>query len=139
MRIEELFWLYIWLIILANTGTALYGLVLRPNIIKKIACITILADTSFLVLALIGYRFKYPIEPYVLTNWTPTEDVINEFIYRSVDPLPPTLTITAVVINLAITVLLLFLALRIYQIYGTLDYRKISAIKKELRGGVRGH
>ncbi len=131
MRIEEVFWLYTWLILLANTGTALYGLVIRPNILKKIACLTILADTSFIILALIGYRFKYPISPYVLTDWSPTNQSLSEFLNKSVDPLPPTLTITAVVINLAITILLVFLAIRLYEVYGTLDVRRISVLKKE--------
>ncbi len=133
MRIEEVFWLYIWLIIIANSGAALYGLVIRPNIIKKIACLTVLADTSFLILGLIGYRFKYPISPYVLTTWSPDNSSLNQFIEKSVDPLPPTLTITAVVINLAITILLIFISMKLYEIYGTLDVKKISALKKELR------
>ncbi len=133
MSIEEVFWLYIWLIILANTGVALYGLVMRPNILKKIACLTVLADTSFLIFALIGYRFKYPLSPYVLTNWNPDNQTLESFIDKSVDPLPPTLAITAVVINLSITILLVFLSIRLYEIYGTLNSRKIASIKKESR------
>ncbi len=128
-----LFWLYTWLIILANVGMALYGIIARPNILKKIACLTILADTSFLVMALVGYRFKYPVAPYVLTNWTITKSVLKNFLSRSVDPLPPTLTITAIVINLAITIFLIFLAFRLYSIYGTLDSRKIALLKTKDR------
>ena len=134
MSIGEVFWLYIWLIIMANAGIALYGLVLRPNILKKIACLTVLADTSFIVLALIGYRFKYPVSPYVMTSWAPNNSTLTSFINESVDPLPPTLTITAVVINLSITILLVFLAIRLYQVYGTLDVKKIAMAKKELNG-----
>jgi len=130
VRIEEVFWLYIWLIILANTGVALYGLVMRPKVLKKIACLTIIADTSFLILALIGYRFKYPLTPYIITNWSPDNETLSSFIEKSVDPLPPTLTITAVVINLSITILLVFLSIRLYEIYGTLNVRKIAMLKK---------
>ena len=135
MGIGEVFWLYIWLIIMANMGLAIYGLIMRPNILKKIACLTVLADTSFIVLAFIGYRFKYPVSPYIMTNWAPNNATITHFISESVDPLPPTLTITAVVINLSITILLVFLAIRLYEVYGTLDVKKIAMIKKELRGG----
>lgn len=127
------FWIYIWLVLLANTGVALYGFVVRPNVIKKIACLTILADTSFLIFALIGYRFIYPITPYILTNWHPSNITIKALMKTSVDPLPPTLVITAVVINLSITIFLIFIALKLYEIYGTLDLKKISMIKKELR------
>ncbi len=123
VELEEVFWLYIWLVLLANTGIAFYGLIVRPNILKKIACITIIADTSFLIYALIGYRFKYPITTYVLTDWSASNSSIAKLVSQSIDPVPPTLTITAVVINLSITILLVFLALRIYEIYGTLDYR----------------
>jgi len=130
MRVEEVFWMYIWLIILANTGIALYGLVIRPNVLKKIACLTILADTSFLLFALIGYRFKYPLSPYIITNWSPNNETLLKFIDRSVDPLPPTLAITAVVINLSITILLVFISIRLYEIYGTLDVKKIALLKK---------
>ena len=128
---EEVFWLYTWLILLANTGIALYGLVFRPNLVKKIACLTILADTSFVMMVLIGYRFKYPVTTYVLTDWHPTNQSINELLEKSIDPLPSTLTITGVVINLAITILLVFLAIRLYGIYGTLDVRKVAYMKKE--------
>ncbi len=131
MDLSGIFWLYTWLLLLANAGLALYGIVVRPNVLKKIACLTILADTSFLIFALIGYRFKYPVQPYVLTNWHPTNNTLKSFLGVSVDPLTPTLTITAVVINLAITILLVFLAIRLYTVYGTLDVRKISKLKKE--------
>lgn len=134
MSVGEVFWLYVWLIIMANAGMALYGLIMRPNVLKKIACLTVLADTSFIVLALIGYRFKYPVSPYVMTSWAPDNATLTRFISESVDPLPPTLTITAVVINLSITILLVFLAIRLYEVYGTLDVKKIAMIKKELRG-----
>jgi len=129
MKLIFVLWLYAWLVILANIGVALYGLIMRPNILKKIACLTILADTSFLVMALIGYRFKYPISPYVLTNWSVSKSILKGFISKSVDPLPPTLTITAIVINLAITIFLIFLAFKLYEVYGTLDVRKIALLK----------
>ena len=132
MRPEEVVWLYLWLVRLANSGTALYGLVVRPNVLKKIACLTVLADTSFVVMALIGYRFKYPIGTYVYTDWHPNSTSVAGMVERSVDPLPPTLTITAIVINLAITILLIFLAIRLYSVYGTLDVRKIAWLKKEV-------
>ncbi len=131
MNLLELFWLYTWLIILGNMGVALYGLIIRPNILKKIACLTIMADTSFVIMGLIGYRFIYPVKPYILTNWTPTNTTIKNLLGETVDPLTPTLTITAVVINLAITILLFFLALRAYSIYGTLDVREIARLKRE--------
>ncbi len=133
--VRAVLWLYIWLTVLANTGVALYGLAVRPNILKKIACLTILADTSFLILGLIGYRFTYPVGTYIVTDWSPGNETIENLTRTSVDPLPPTLTITAVVINLSITMLLVFLAIRLYSIYGTLDARRIAYARKEASGG----
>jgi multisubunit Na+/H+ antiporter MnhC subunit len=51
-------------------------------------------------------------------------------IVNMVDPLPQALVLTAIVIGLATTALLVALAMRIYEKYKTFDITKI----KELRG-----
>ena len=51
-------------------------------------------------------------------------------IKNMVDPLPQALVLTAIVIGLATTALLVALAMRIYEKYGTFDITKI----RELRG-----
>ncbi len=51
-------------------------------------------------------------------------------IVNMVDPLPQALVLTAIVIGLAITALMVALAMRIYEKYKTFDITKI----KELRG-----
>jgi multisubunit Na+/H+ antiporter MnhC subunit len=53
------------------------------------------------------------------------EDILN-----MVDPLPHALVLTAIVIGLASTALLVGIAMRIYEKYGTFDITKI----RELRG-----
>ncbi|RLG84378.1 MAG: Na+/H+ antiporter subunit C, partial [Thermoprotei archaeon] len=59
-----------------------------------------------------------------------TAGTIREMLSRSVDPLPQALVITAIVINMAVTLFIVFIAIQTYRLYGTLDARKI----KELRG-----
>ena len=51
-------------------------------------------------------------------------------ISNMVDPLPHALVLTAIVIGLATTALLVGIAMRIYEKYGTFDITKI----RELRG-----
>ena len=50
--------------------------------------------------------------------------------FNFVDPLPQALVLTAIVIGLATTALLVAIAMRIYEKYGTFDITKI----RELRG-----
>jgi len=48
---------------------------------------------------------------------------------KFVDPLPQALVLTAIVIGLATTALLVGIAIRIYQKYGTFDIEKIRKLK----------
>jgi len=53
----------------------------------------------------------------------------NQEITSMVDPLPQALAMTAIVISLATTALLVGIALRIYEKYGTFDITKINKLK----------
>jgi len=53
----------------------------------------------------------------------------NQEITSMVDPLPQALAMTAIVISLATTALLVAIALRIYEKYGTFDITKINKLK----------
>jgi multicomponent Na+:H+ antiporter subunit C len=46
-----------------------------------------------------------------------------------VDPLPQALVLTSIVIGLAVTALLVAIAIRIYEKYGTFDITKIRRLK----------
>ncbi|MDH5662655.1 MAG: sodium:proton antiporter, partial [Elusimicrobiota bacterium] len=46
-----------------------------------------------------------------------------------VDPLPQALILTAIVIGLAVTVLIVSIAVRIYEKYGTFDITKIRRLR----------
>jgi len=73
----------------------------------------------FMFLALVGYK-QNALAPIV-------KSVTEEVNY--VDPLPQALVLTAIVIGLATTALLVALAVRIYEKYGTFDIRKIRRLK----------
>ena len=53
----------------------------------------------------------------------------NQKILDMVDPLPQALAMTSIVIGLAITALLVAIAIRIYEKYGTFDITKIRKLK----------
>ena len=122
-------WIYIWLVLVATIGLGIYGIIVRPNMLKKIIALTILGDTANVFMIYVGYRAIYPIKPPILWTMNPNEQVLHEFASQITDPIPPALVITAIVINMAITVLITFLAIQAYRLYGTLDSRKISELK----------
>jgi multicomponent Na+:H+ antiporter subunit C len=97
----------------------LYGVATKRNLIKIVVGLTIMEYATFLILTLIGYREggKPPI--------------VVEHIGQAklVDALPQALVLTAIVIGLATTALLLSIAARIYHKYGTFDVAEIRKLK----------
>jgi len=74
----------------------------------------------FLFLVLIGY-VENGVAP-ILTENLPENPAF-------VDPLPQAMVLTAIVIGLATSALLLAIAIRIYKKYGTFDIRKINNLR----------
>lgn len=109
---------YILCLILFCVG--LYCILRKRNIIKIIVG-TIIAEYAVnLFFILVGYRMsgRSPIF---------SQGMVVE---NMVDALPQALVLTSIVISLATTALLVALAMRIYEKYGTFDITKI----RELRG-----
>jgi len=98
----------------------LYGAITRRNLIKIAISLSIMEFSTFLFFAMIGY-----IDEGVAPIVDPADPVK---VY--VDPLPQALVLTAIVIGLATTAMLMAVIIRIYRKYGTFDIREI----KNLRG-----
>jgi multicomponent Na+:H+ antiporter subunit C len=98
----------------------LYGVITRRNLVKIVISLSIMEFSSFLFLALIGY-----VEGGIAPIVDPADPVK---IY--VDPLPQALVLTAIVIGLATTAMLMSVIIRLYRKHKTLDIREI----KNLRG-----
>ncbi len=109
---------YILCFILFLVG--LYGVITRRNLIKIVISLSIMEFSIFLFFALIGY-FEGGNVPIVDPSMP---DV------KYVDPLPQAMVLTAIVIGLATTAMLMSVIIRIYRKYKTLDIREI----KKLRG-----
>ncbi len=98
----------------------LYGAITRRNLVKIAISLSIMEFSTFLFFALIGY---------IDEGVAPIVDPANPAkIY--VDPLPQALVLTAIVIGLATTAMMMAIIIRLYRKYGTFDIREI----KNLRG-----
>ena len=102
----------------------LYCAIVKKNIVKIVIGLAVMEAAVNLFLILLGY--KNDGTPPIIEKSTNMAD----FLARSVDPLPQALVLTAIVIGLATTALLIGIAMRIYEKYGTFDITKI----RELRG-----
>ncbi|NJE42521.1 sodium:proton antiporter [Thermococcus sp. GR6] len=124
MTTSEFLWAYLWVVLLLTLAVSLYGIIARPNMLKKIISLTILGDAVNVMVVLIGYRLTYPIAPPILPSLS--KEALEGFVSSAVDPLPQALVITAVVIGMAVNMLLAVLAIQLYRLYGTLDVREIA-------------
>ena len=115
-----------------NIAVCIYGMISRPNLVKKFISLTILQDSVNLFLILGGYRLwrGVLIQPPVLLNWSPSREDLEQFMMRAVDPLPQALVLTAIVIGLAANVFLASLILHLYRHFGTVDVDEIEKLKR---------
>lgn len=97
----------------------LYGILRKRNIIKIIIGIIICEYAVNLLFILFGYRKGGQAPIYV-----PQEEV-----KLMVDPLVQALVLTAIVIGLATTALVVAVAIRIYEKYKTFDITKIRKLR----------
>ena len=97
----------------------LYGLITQRNLIKIAISMSIMEFSTFLFFALIGY-----IEGGIAPIVNPAEP---DKTY--VDPLPQALVLTAIVIGLATTAMLMAVIIRLYRKYKTFDIREINNLR----------
>ena len=98
----------------------LYGILVKRNLIKIIISLMIVEYAINLIFTLIGYR-SGGMAPII------TKELGDQAIF--VDPLPQALVLTAIVIGLGTTALLVSFAVRIYEKYNTFDVRKIRKLR----------
>ena len=109
----------IYLLCLVVFSVGLYCILVKRNLIKIIIGIVIIEYAVNLSFILFGYRSggRAPIL------------AADQTIKNMVDPLPQALVLTAIVIGLATTALLVAIAIRIYERYKTFDITKIRRLK----------
>ena len=108
---------YLLCLVLFSIG--LYCVLRKRNIIKIIIGIGIIHYAVNLFLVLVGYRTqgRSPIFAH------------DQEIANMVDPIPQALVLTSIVIGLAVTALMIGIAIRIYEKYKTFDITKINKLR----------
>ena len=108
---------YVLSILLFAIG--LYGVLVKRNLIKIVIGLAIMEYSLFAFFALLGYKSGA------------TAPIISEGFENAsfVDPIPQALVLTAIVIGLGTTALLVSIAVRIYEKYGTFDIREIRRLR----------
>jgi len=109
--------IYILCLILFSVG--LYCVLRKRNLIKIIIGIGIMEYAANLFFVLIGYRSEGRAPIYAH----------DQVIKNMVDPLPQAVVLTSIVLGLALMLLLVAIAIRIYEKYQTFDITKINRLK----------
>ena len=109
-----------FLAVMALIILGLYAVVFKRNLIKIVIGITLIQSGVNLFLIALGYR-EGSIAP-IYTSSQPGGIMSL--------PVPQALTLTSIVIGVAVLALMLSLVIHIYRHYGTLDVRKIRRLKE---------
>ena len=109
--------IYFLCLVLLSIGV--YCILRKRNLIKIVIGLGIIEYAVNLFFILVGYRM-YGRAPILARS----EEILN-----MVDPLVQALVLTAIVIGLATTALIVAIAIRIYEKYGTFDITKINKLK----------
>jgi multicomponent Na+:H+ antiporter subunit C len=101
-------------------GVGLYGIVTSRHLFHLIMCLIVVQSSTYVLLLSIGYRLG-AIAPYFFDVPVHTP---------AVDPVVQALALTDVVVEAAVTALLLAFAIQAHKRFGTLDPQELV----ELRG-----
>ncbi len=108
---------YVLCLILFLVG--LYGILVKKNVLKIIISFAIMDYAINLFFILVGYKNGASFPIFIKGK----ENVLM------VDPLPQALVLTSIVIGLSITMLMVAIAIRLYEKYGTFDISEIRKLK----------
>ena len=109
--------------VIALIVIGLYAIIFRKNLIKMVIGITIIQSGVNLFLITLGYR-EGSVAP-IFTNLPSGTEIPQGMAF----PVPQALTLTSIVIGVAVLALMLSLIIHLYRHYGTLDVRKIGGEK----------
>ena len=108
------FFLAAWIFLIG-----LYGIVSSRNLIHMVVCVSVCQSATYVLLLAVGYR-KHGTAPVFAD--VPTNR-------RVVDPVVQSLTLTDLVVAVAVSALLLALALKTFEHQGSLDPHEIAELK----------
>lgn len=126
-----------FLVCILMFAIGVYAVVGKKNLIKVIIGVMIIEYSVNLFLLMVGYRV-YPDGARTLAGTPPIlarevasapADVKDFIARRCVDPIPQALILTSIVIGLGTVALMVAIALRIYEKYGTFDITQIRRLR----------
>ncbi|MHC4716160.1 MAG: sodium:proton antiporter [Planctomycetota bacterium] len=122
----------IYLLTFALLIVGIYAVVAKKNVIKIIVGVLIIDYAVNMLLVLVGYRKDgaAPILPPDPTGTQTAAERGGELARIAVDPLPQAMVLTSIVIGLGLTALMVAMAIRLHEKYGTFDMDRI----RQLRG-----
>ena len=101
----------------------LYGAITHRNLLRLIVGFTVADTGTHLVLIAVGYM------PGRTAPILGGEVSVEQAAARIIDPVPQALVLTAIVIGLGVTALMLAYAYRIFSAKGTLDISRLRELK----------
>ncbi len=110
----------------------LYAIAVKKNLIKVIVGVVVIHHAVNLFLVLVGYRVPAtgePMAPIASVGVLRGPDPWRQLLLRAVDPVPQALILTSIVIGLSLVALMVVMALRLHQKYGTFDLTQITQLK----------
>ena len=108
-----------FLVVAWIVAVGLYGIVTSHDLIHQIVCLIVVQSSTYVLLLGVGYvtgavaPYFYDIPPHT----------------RAVDPIVQALALTDVVVEAAVTALLLSFAVQAYKRFGTLDPHELAEFK----------
>ena len=116
--------------VVAMIFIGLYAVLFKRNLIKMVIGIIIIESGVNLFLITLGYRWFGENGSVVPIFTSAPSEAISNAPESMVLPVPQALTLTSIVIGVAVLALMLSLVMHIYKQYGTLDVRKIRRLKE---------
>lgn len=100
-------------------GAGLYGVVTSRHLVHQVLCLIVVQSSTYVLLLGVGY-VTGAVAPYFfdIPHHTP-----------AVDPIVQALALTDVVVEAAVTALLLSFAIQAHKRFGTLDPQELASLK----------
>jgi multicomponent Na+:H+ antiporter subunit C len=100
-------------------GVGLYGVITSRNLVHQIICLIVVQSSTYVLLLGVGY-LTGGAAPYFYDVPLQT---------RAVDPVVQALALTDVVVEAAVTALLLAFAIQAHKRFGTLDPHELASLR----------
>ena len=101
-------------------AVGLYGVVTSRHLVHQIVCLIVVQSSTYVLLLAVGYK-RGAVAPYFYD--------ITEYHTSTVDPVVQALALTDVVVEAAVTALLLAFAIQAHKRFGTLDPQELVQLK----------